>query len=301
MVMDNLVGIWQQAQNWLMENAPLLLVIVVATWLSIIIVRKIVRRWAQSLMERAEKRKRLETKKRIQTMSQLTVNVITIALLVIAIVMLLGQMGINVGPILAAAGVFGIALGFGAQSLVKDVITGLFMLVENQFNVGDVITVAGVTGIVEKSTIRITELRDLEGKVHFVPNGQISVVSNLTKEWSRSVLDIGVAYKEDIDRVIDLLVQVGDKMWQEPEWSKKLLEPMVVLGVDQFADSAVIIKVMFKTVPLTQWEVGREYRRRVKNLFDKEGVEIPFPHRTLYLGSDQDWTVLQADRKPEAP
>ena len=177
--MDNLVGIWQQAQNWLMENAPLLLVIAVATWLSIIIVRKIVRRWAQTLMERAEKRKRLETKKRIQTMSQLTVNVITIALLVIAIVMLLGQMGINVGPILAAAGVFGIALGFGAQSLVKDVITGLFMLVENQFNVGDVITVAGVTGIVEKSTIRITELRDLEGKVHFVPNGHLSKIKRL--------------------------------------------------------------------------------------------------------------------------
>jgi small-conductance mechanosensitive channel len=126
-------------------------------------------------------------------------------------------------------------------------------------------------------------LRDLEGKVHYVPNGQINLVSNLTKEWSRAVLDISIAYKEDVDQVMEHLVKLGEEMSQDPEWSPKLIGDMEVLGVDAFADSAVVIKVMFTTLPLNQWAVGREFRRRVKNHFDQVGIEIPFPHRTLYL------------------
>jgi small-conductance mechanosensitive channel len=148
--------------------------------------------------------------------------------------------------------------------------------------------IAGVTGTVEKSTLRVTVLRDIEGKVHYVPNGQINLVSNLTKEWSRAVLEIGVAYKENVDQVMEHLLQLGREMADDPQWSPKLLAPLEVLGVDNFADSAVVIKVMFTTQPQTQWAVGREFRRRVKNHFDRMGIEIPFPHRTLYLKKNPD-------------
>jgi small-conductance mechanosensitive channel len=285
--MDQIISyvekLYPQILDWLFNQGPMLLLILLGAWLVLLICRRLLRSWARAMVERAEHRQRLEAKKRIQTLSQLALNTFTIALLILAAIMVLGQLGVNIGPILAAAGVLGIAVGFGTQSLVKDVVTGLFMLVENQFNVGDVVSIAGVTGIVEKSTLRITVLRDLEGKVHYVPNGQINLVSNLTKEWSRAVLDISIAYKEDVDQVMEHLVKLGEEMSQDPEWSPKLIGDMEVLGVDAFADSAVVIKVMFTTLPLNQWAVGREFRRRVKNHFDQVGIEIPFPHRTLYL------------------
>jgi small-conductance mechanosensitive channel len=289
--MDNInsffTGIYPQILDWMSNQGAILLTIMVGTWLVLLIARRLIKRWSKMLIGRAEHRHRSEGKKRIQTLSQLSLNVVTVSLLILAAIMLLSQLGINVGPLLAAAGVLGIAIGFGTQSLVKDVITGLFLLVENQFNVGDVISVVGVAGIVEKSTLRVTVLRDLEGKVHFVPNGQINVASNLTKEWSRAVIDIAVAYKENVDRVMAHLLKLGEELSRDPEWTQRLIGPMEVLGVDHFADSAVVIKVMFTTLPLKQWEVGREYRRRVKNHFDREGIEIPFPHRTLYFKDSQ--------------
>ncbi len=237
-----------------------------------------------------------EQKKRIDTLTRIVINTLSIVIIVMAVMIILGQIGIKVGPILAGAGVLGLAIGFGAQSLVKDVITGFFILLDNRINIGDVIQAAGVAGLVESINLRITTLRDLEGKVHFIPNGEISVVSNLTKGWSRCVLDIGVAYKEDTDHVCEVLKRVGDELFEVPEYSDVILEPLEILGVDAFADSQVTIKMMFKTKPIKQWMVAREFRRRVKKAFDAEGIEIPFPHRTLYMGEAENKGKLVVEK-----
>ncbi|MGB2696402.1 MAG: mechanosensitive ion channel family protein, partial [Candidatus Zixiibacteriota bacterium] len=207
------------------------------------------------------------------------------------------ELGLDIGPILAGAGILGLAVGFGAQTLVKDVISGFFILMEDQYRVGDVVEVAGIGGLVEQMSLRVTILRDLEGKVHYIPNGSISTATNMTKEWSRAVLDIGVAYKEDPDVVMNVLREVGDEMKKDPAYSSVILEPLQILGVSDFADSAVVIKVMFKTLPLKQWDVGREFRRRVKKTFDAKGIEIPFPHVTLYMGEAKNKGKLVVEKK----
>jgi small-conductance mechanosensitive channel len=198
--------------------------------------------------------------------------------------MILREFGVDIAPILAGVGVAGLAIGFGAQSLVKDVLAGMFVLIENQYNVGDVVRLADTPGLVEKVTLRATTLRDLEGRVHIIPNGVIGVVTNMTKEYSKYVLDVGVAYKEDVDVVMAVLKEIGDEMAADSVFSKMITAPLEVLGVQDFGDSAVVIRVRFTTVPTQQCGVGREFRRRVKKTFDAKGIEIPFPHRTLYLG-----------------
>jgi small-conductance mechanosensitive channel len=200
---------------------------------------------------------------------------------VMTLFMVLGALGVELGPLLAGAGVVGLAVSFGAQSLVKDVISGLFMLFENQFGVGDVIRIEGVSGAVEQMTLRIVVLRDVHGVVHIVPNGQITKVSNLTRSWARVVLEVGVAYKEDPDRVMDVLRDVGRELFEDPAWKPLLLDPVEVPGIETFGESAVNIRVMVKTLPLKQWDVARELRRRIKLRFDREGIEIPFPHQTV--------------------
>ncbi|HEX5724146.1 MAG TPA: mechanosensitive ion channel family protein [Longimicrobiaceae bacterium] len=200
---------------------------------------------------------------------------------VLLVFMVLGALGVNLGPLLAGAGVVGLAISFGAQSLVKDVISGLFILFENQFGVGDVIRIEGVSGAVEKMTLRVVVLRDVYGVVHTVPNGEIKKVSNLTRTWARVVLDVGVAYREDPDRVIAVLREVGEELANDEHWGPVLVEPPEVPGVESFGDSAVNIRIWAKTLPLKQWDVARELRRRIKHRFDQEGIEIPFPHQTV--------------------
>jgi len=194
------------------------------------------------------------------------------------------QIGFNIGPILAGAGVAGLAVGFGAQSLVKDLVSGFFLILENQIRVGDVAVINGTGGLVESITFRTVVLRDNAAVVHVFPNGSINTLSNMTKDWSAYVIDLGVAYKEDTDRVVEILRRVGEEMRGEPKYGGVMLEPIEVLGVDAFADSAVMIKARLKTLPLQQWNVGREYRRRLKKALDAERVEIPFPHQTIYMG-----------------
>jgi small-conductance mechanosensitive channel len=225
-----------------------------------------------------------EREKQAATLGKIIRNLIRIAVWGVAGIMILKELGIEIGPILAGVGIAGLAIGFGAQSLVKDFLAGAFVLIENQYNVGDVIRAADVAGLVERVTLRSTTLRDLEGRVHIIPNGSITVVTNMTKLWSRVVLDIGVAYKEDVDHVMELLKEVADEMAADPRYASMITAPVEVLGVEQFADSAVVIRVMFTTQPIKQWAVGREYRRRVKKVFDAKGIEIPFPHQTVYLG-----------------
>jgi small conductance mechanosensitive channel len=189
-------------------------------------------------------------------------------------------------------------VSFGAQSLVKDVISGTFILMEGQFGIGDVVRIGDTAGQVEKITLRTTTLRDFEGVVHIIPNGEITKVSNLTKTWSRAVLDIGVSYREDVDRVISVLRRLGAEFLRDPDWGPLVLEEAEVLGVQSLGDSAVVIRLQVRTLPLKQWEVARELRRRVKARFDAEQIQIPFPHVTVYWGDNQmpAWSGTQEPR-----
>lgn len=194
---------------------------------------------------------------------------------------------IDIAPLLAGLGVFGLAVSFGAQSLVKDIISGTFILIEGQFGIGDVIRVGEIAGMVERVTLRTTTLRDIEGVVHILPNGEITRVSNLTKAWSRAVLDVPVALREDVDRVIDVLRRVVAEFYADPQWRPLMLEDPDVLGIQRFTTHSADIRVIAKTLPLKQWDVARELRRRILNRFAEEGIAIPFPHVTVYWGAGQ--------------
>jgi len=253
-------------------------------------------------MREGEDKNRLDADKRVKTLTGLLGTICLTLLWVVAVVMSLDQVGLDITPILASAGIVGLAVGFGAQNLVRDVINGFFMILENQVRVGDVAVVNGTGGLVEAISFRTITLRDLTGTVHIFPNGTITTLSNMTKEWSYYVLDIGVAYKEDTDRVSAVMKEVGKELQNDPEIGPNMIEPIEILGVDQFGDSAVVIKARLKTLPIKQWVVGREYRRRLKKAFDEKGIEIPFPHRTLYMGeASQPFTVkgtlAQAERE----
>ncbi len=244
-------------------------------------------KWMEKFVPEKDPLQATEAKKRAHTLGNTLRHALLIIISFIAIMMILGELGIQLGPLLATAGIGALAIGFGAQSLVKDVISGFFIILENQYRIGDVIEVAGVSGLVESVSLRKTVLRDLEGRVHTVPNGEIKVVSNLSKEWSRSVLDIGISYREDVDRVIDLLTQIGKELEAEESYRSAILEPLTILGVEKFGESQLVIRMMVKTAPLKQWEVGRELRKRIKKRFDEKGIQIPFPHRVLFWGEPQ--------------
>ncbi len=225
-----------------------------------------------------------ESEKRVATLSRVLRLTINIGIWAVAVIMALREIGYDVGPMIAGAGVAGLAIGFGAQNLVRDVITGLFLLLENQVRVGDVAVINGQGGLVEEVNLRTIVLRDLEGTVHIFSNGAITALSNRTREHSSYVFDIGVAYKEDTDCVSELIARVSSDLEQDPEIGPLMLEPIQVLGVDRFADSAVMLKAKVETKVGEQWKVGREANRRLKRLFDAEGVEMPFPHVSLYTG-----------------
>jgi small conductance mechanosensitive channel len=225
-----------------------------------------------------------EARKRAHTLGNILRHALLIILSFVALLMILGELGIQLGPLLATAGVGALAIGFGAQSLVKDVISGFFIILENQYRIGDAIEVAGVSGLVESVSLRKTVLRDLKGAVHTIPNGEIKVVSNLSKEWSRAVLDLGISYQEDADRIFDLLNRIGKEMESEEPYKSAILEPLQVLGVEKFDESQMVIRMMVKTVPLKQWDVGRELRRRIKVRFDEKGIQLPYPHRVFLWG-----------------
>jgi len=228
-----------------------------------------------------------EVKKRVDTLSSLVRYVLGASVLVTALIMILGEFGVDIGPILAAAGVVGLALGFGSQQLVQDVISGFFILLDDAIRVGDVVQTAGQDGLVEDVNLRRTVLRDFSGNVHHIRNGQIGIVTNMTKDYSRYVFDIGVAYREDVDEVMEVIKQVDEELRQDPDFASDILEPIEINGLDRFGDSAVVIKARTKTKPIKQWRVAREFNRRLKRAFDEKGIEIPFPHLTVYAGQDK--------------
>lgn len=223
-----------------------------------------------------------EREQRGHTISQLLRSVGRVTLVVLGVLLTLNVF-INIGPLLAGAGILGLAVSFGAQSLVKDVIAGFFYLVEGQFAMGDVIEVAGKTGVVERMTLRMVVLRDAHGTVHMVPNGQITTVSNMTRKWSRAVVDVGVAYGAEIDRALSVFRDVAMQFAQDPEWRGKFDGEPEIAGVTELSDSAVVLRTLLRTQPGQQWAVAREFRRRVKNRLDREGIEIPYPQRTVHV------------------
>lgn len=223
-----------------------------------------------------------QREQRAVTLAGIFKGVSKIVIVLVAGLTILGILGINTAPLIAGAGVAGLAISFGAQNLIRDFISGFFILLENQYRVGDVIRAAGVSGQVEDMNLRITVLRDLEGVAHFIPNGEIKVVSNLAKEWSRAVVNVGVAYKEDLDRVVSVLNTVGQELSKDPIFGPGILESPQVLGVENFGDSQVTLRIATKTRPLKQWETARELRKRIKAAFDREGIEMPYPQRVVY-------------------
>ena len=224
------------------------------------------------------------TRKRVTTLINLLQTLAAVMIWAVVAVISLDQLGVAITPILAGAGIAGLAVGFGAQNLVRDVISGFFVVLENQVRVGDVAIVNGTGGLVESITFRTIVLRDLGGVVHVFPHGTVNTLSNMTMGWSAYVIDVGVAYKEDTDRVVAVMRRVAEELRGDPDYAQMILEPIEVFGVEDFGESEVTIKARLKTRPIQQWNVGREYRRRLKKAFDAEGIELPFPHRSIYVG-----------------
>jgi moderate conductance mechanosensitive channel len=227
----------------------------------------------------------------IKTIAKLFNWLGTIVIIIVVLYVVLEKHGFDMAPLLAGAGIMGLAFGFGGQYLIRDLINGLFILIEGQYRVNDVVKLGEYGGLVEDINLRITTLRDLEGRVIIVPNGEIKTVVNFTKEYSQALLNVGVAYKENVDRVIEVINEMGKEMRQDPYFKRLIIGDLEMLGVDDFSASAVMIKFRMKTLPIKQWEVMREFRRRLKNKFDELGIEIPFPHTTVYWGTgkDNDW------------
>lgn len=229
-----------------------------------------------------------EEAKRVGTVLRVVHSAAAAGIVVLGVLQALSELGVNLAPLLAAAGIGGLAVGFGAQTLVKDLISGLFLLVENQVRVGDVVTIGDRGGLVESMGFRILTLRDVNGNVHIIPNGSVDRVTNMTRDYSRYVFDIGIAYREDPDEAMRVIAEVGDGLAKDPEYAADILEPLEMLGVDRFADSAVVIRCRIKTRPIRQWRVAREFNRRLKKALDARGIEIPFPHHTVYFGTPKE-------------
>ncbi len=278
-------GVSVGAIAWVVDHGWRIALIIVLSMMGTLAVGEFVPRLVVSSLICRSGESKEEIDKRGVTLSRVLVGVGQVAIILIAIFMLLAELEINIAPILAGVGVAGIAIGFGAQSLVKDLVAGLFIILENQYRVGDVIKIADVSGLVEDINLRRTVLRDLDGIVHIIPNGEIRVASNFTREWSRVNLNVSVAYKEDLDRVMSVIDRVGKELAEDPQWAPLILTPPKALRVDNLGDSGIEIKILGETKPIRQWDVMGELRRRLKKTFDEEGIEIPWPHTKVYFGN----------------
>ena len=280
-IAETYLGEWRT----LTVTALHVLLILGLAWLALCVSRKAVGRLRKHMESGVDD---LEQIKRINTLEQVFRYIIAVIVTLVTAMLVLSEVGISIAPILAAAGVLGIAVGFGAQSLVKDYFTGLFLLLENQVRQGDVVEVAGKAGLVEEMTLRYIQLRDYEGSVHYVPNGTITSVTNRSRGYAFAVIDVSVAYREDVDEVYAMMHKVATGLRADPELAAKIVDDLEIAGVDQWGDSAVVIRCRFKVMPLEQWGVRREFLYRLKKAFDAAGIEIPFPHLTVYAGQNKD-------------
>jgi len=279
--------LFMNARTWIITELPGLIIITLILLVALRFSAFILKKLKNTLIHRAEKtdkRDIREAEKRITTLISIIGGSISIFLWTVFLMIALNKFGVEIAPILASAGIVGVALGFGAQELVRDFLSGFFILLEDQVRTGDVAVINGTGGTVEKIELRTITLRDFSGVVHIFQNGKINTLANMTKEWSAMVFDVRVAYKENVDNVMNIMKEVGTDMQKDEMYADSIIEPLEIFGVEQFADSAVVIRARFKTKPIQQWTIGREYRKRLKVAFDKNNIEIPFPHTTVYWG-----------------
>lgn len=270
--------------NWLN------IVIVIAVFLVVLILVSIIARRLRRLVERRISDEKLLIKKRTITFTSVVSNLIIIISAAAALLIIADQVGISITPLLAGAGVASIVIGFGAQSLIKDLINGIFILLEQWYQINDIVTVGDTTGTVERVNLRTTVIRDLEGTVHFIPNGEITKLSNRTQIWSRAVVEVGVHYGEDTDRVVKVLGEVFDELIADKKYKKSILERPEVLGeggVSELTDSSVVFTIICKVKPGEQWTIARQLRKRIKDKFDSVGIEIPYPCTNVYMRNEE--------------
>lgn len=277
------------ALDWARWSAPMtsllrIVVILVVAWILVMVLQRLVRGVRIRISTRLDSG---DGARRAETLGRVIRYLVALGVGALAGMLVLGEMGISLAPVLGAAGVVGLAVGFGAQSLVKDYFTGFFILFEDQIRTGDVVRIAELTGTVEDITLRHVRLRDYDGNLHFVPNGLITTVSNMGRGFAQAVIDAGIAYREDVDEALDLMREVGAQMRADPTFGPRILDALEVAGLERWDDSALVLRCRFKVQPLQQWSVRREYLRRLKLAFDECGIEIPFPHLTVYAGIDK--------------
>ncbi|MBL7123835.1 MAG: mechanosensitive ion channel family protein, partial [Actinobacteria bacterium] len=263
--------------------------IILAVLILIIIIVKIISRRIRKLVEKKISDDRIIIKKRTFTFTSVVSNLIIVIAVVAAALITADEIGINVTPLLAGAGVAGVVIGFGAQSLIKDLINGVFILLEQWFQVGDIVTIGDTSGTVERLNLRTTVIRDIEGTVHYIPNGEITKLSNQTQLWSRAVVEVGVHYSEDTDRVVKVLEDVFEDLVNDKNYKKVILERPVILGdggISELGDSAVVFKIICKVKPGEQWTIARQMRKRIKDKFDEIGIEIPYPCTNVYMRNE---------------
>jgi len=275
---------WEHIRHLLETRGLRILIIVIVSLVGYRLIKGIIHRFQKSV-EDHDTSMRSESEKRAETLGRVIRQMAMVAIGITAGLGILRELGFDIAPLLAGAGIAGLAVGFGAQNLVRDIITGFFIIFENQIRVGDVVEIAGKMGKVEQVSLRTTVLRDPEGRVHVVPNGQITTVTNMTREWSRVLLDVNITYKEDLNRVIQVLRKVGDDLAHDPEWQEKVLEPMTILGIHGLGPQSVEVRVALKVAPGTQFDMAPELRRRIKDAFDRAGIEIPIPQTTLVMSN----------------
>jgi small conductance mechanosensitive channel len=277
------------SQQWIITELPglvIIAIVILVLFRALAFSLKKLKKFLVGKAQKTDKDDAAEIEKRIRTLMGIVSGIVKIMLWTVFLMIVMKKFGVDIGPLLASVGIIGVAVGFGAQELVRDFISGFFILLENQVRTGDVAVINGTGGLVEKIELRTITLRDFSGVVHVFQNGKIDSLSNMTKEWSAMVFDIGVAYKENVDTVMEVMREVGKSMQNDEEFGENILEPIEIFGLDQFGDSALVIKARLKTKPIMQWTIGREYRRRLKKAFDNRNIEIPFPHTTIYWGEE---------------
>ena len=289
------IDFWKESikifNHWLVNDLPSLLILILLLVILLRVTSAVIKNLEHVLFKRTAYRDEepdLEIEKRLNTLMGIVRKTTRIIIWSIFGMIFLQKININIAPILTGAGIVGLAVGFGAQELVRDFISGFFILLEDGIRTGDVAILNGTTGKVERIELRTITLRDSSGVVHIFQNGKINTISNMTKGWSAMVFNIGVAYKEDLTQVMQLMKEVGDGMFADPKFKYQMLDTIEVSGLDSFGDSALVIRGRIRTKPGQQWGIGREYRKRLKEVFDKHNIEIPFPHQTIYWGEEMD-------------
>jgi small conductance mechanosensitive channel len=267
---------------WLLDHGIKIVFIAVLAYLLNIIIGRIIVRTVRIAVVRDENMSVEAEQKRENTLIHIFKGALRVILIVLALLMILQEFGLKIGPILAGAGIVGVAVGFGGQYLIKDVITGLFMILENQYRIGDVVKIDGTEGVVQDITLRKTTLRDMDGTVHHINHGSIVLVSNLSKDFARVNIEIGIAYDTDLEHLIRVINRTGTELAEDPVFRESIISPPKFLRVQRFDQSAIIIKILGDTKPLKQWEIAGELRKRLKIAFDKEGIEIPFPQAVIH-------------------